>query len=338
MDTSSALLISVNDVQHVPLLSADNLQLGYRNHSYSNIDMPDICLPAQFLDEKPKELPLSDTSLRDVLHWIWDAVSKPIIQALGVEKSDNPKRIWWCPTGNFSFLPLHAAGIYEEGISLHQPPESISDYLISSYIPTIASTRSSTDVEMMVVLESRTLPWTACALGSTCNLRGEAHNPATIEHVVSRLPTASIVHFSCHGMQNVVNPLESALLLDDGPLTIRDILKQPMLHSQLAFLCACETATGTEDLADEAMSFGTSLLYSGFNSAVATMWSIADEDGATISDYFYEYLFNDRGLENRKGCLSDTNQSAHALHHAIKALRSSGVPLERWVPFIHMGA
>ncbi|KAJ7619811.1 hypothetical protein DFH06DRAFT_1106253, partial [Mycena polygramma] len=33
----------------------------------------------------------------------------------------------------------------------------------------------------------------------------------------------------------------------------------------------------------------------------------------------------------------DLNDSAEALHIAVKKLRTSGVPLLRWVPFVHYG-
>jgi hypothetical protein len=46
---------------------------------------------------------------------------------------DRP-RVWWCVTGQFTFLPIHAAGITEHGTR-----ESASDYFVSSYIPTISA-------------------------------------------------------------------------------------------------------------------------------------------------------------------------------------------------------
>jgi tetratricopeptide (TPR) repeat protein len=50
-------------------------------------------------------------------------------------------RVWWCPTGNLTFLPIHAAGGYirlrlareRSGAS----DECASDYLVSSYTPSI---------------------------------------------------------------------------------------------------------------------------------------------------------------------------------------------------------
>jgi hypothetical protein len=42
---------------------------------------------------------------------------------------DRP-RVWWCPTGCFAHLPIHAAGADDKWCS---------DYVVSSYTPTISS-------------------------------------------------------------------------------------------------------------------------------------------------------------------------------------------------------
>jgi hypothetical protein len=43
--------------------------------------------------------------------------------------------IWWCPVGPFSLLPMHAAGWYTDDATA----VCASDYLVSSYLPTIRS-------------------------------------------------------------------------------------------------------------------------------------------------------------------------------------------------------
>jgi CHAT domain-containing protein len=42
----------------------------------------------------------------------------------------------------------------------------------------------------------------------------------------------------------------------------------------LAFLSACETARGSEDQPDQAMHLAAAMLFVGFKSVVATMWSV----------------------------------------------------------------
>src|SRR3984957_2583662 len=51
-----------------------------------------------------------------------------------LQKSSSPCRLWWCPTGPFSFLPIHAAGIYDT-----KGAESVFDYVVSSYTPSLKS-------------------------------------------------------------------------------------------------------------------------------------------------------------------------------------------------------
>jgi CHAT domain-containing protein len=97
--------------------------------------------------------------------------------------------------------------------------------------------------------------------------------PASVENVLSHLSNVSIAHFACHGQQDMVNPLESGLILDGGKkLEVSKIMDQSELNASLVFLSACDTALGDEDHPDEAMHFAASMLFAGFRAAVATMW------------------------------------------------------------------
>ncbi|KIM74613.1 hypothetical protein PILCRDRAFT_14277 [Piloderma croceum F 1598] len=287
-----------------------------------------------------------DEVFRFVLGVLWVSVSKPIIGMLELKKSDMPPNLWWCPTGPFSFLPIHAAGIY-----LTEMTETISDYVVSSYTPTISSLLgdtppSTTSFNMMVVIQpdtpgQKSLPYTLDELRKI-----EAHVPnnhmiklvhGSVNEVISHLPTASVIHFACHGQQNRRNPLECALLLQDGPLKVSQIMQQPMSNASLAFLSACETAMGDENFPDEVFHLGATLLFTGFRGVVATMWSIADPDGPNVADTFYAELFKPDGSTKTDGFHPDTTQAARALHIAVTKLRSENVSFIRWVPFIHIG-
>jgi len=57
-----------------------------------------------------------------------------------------------------------------------------------------------------------------------------------------------------------------------------------------------------------------------------------DEDGPTISNEFYKYIFRNPGNK------VDFRDSAEALNVAIRAMRKRRVPLEGWVMFVHIGA
>jgi CHAT domain-containing protein len=133
---------------------------------------------------------------------------------------------------------------------------------------------------MMVVIQSQGLSSTQKELKkieqhvpNDCLVRlGIPGSPASVETVASCLSDVSIAHFACHGKQNPLEPLESYLKLEDGLLFISRIIKESVPHGSLAFLCACDTAMGDENLPDEAMSLAASLLFSGFKHVIATMW------------------------------------------------------------------
>jgi CHAT domain-containing protein len=95
---------------------------------------------------------------------------------------------------------------------------------------------------------------------------------ASVKETISHLPTVSMAHFACHAQQNAQNPLESSLLLQDGQLKVSQIMQQSMPNASLAFLSACETAQGDENLPDEVIHLGATLLFAGFRGVVATMW------------------------------------------------------------------
>jgi hypothetical protein len=65
-------------------------------------------------------------------------------------------------------------------------------------------------------------------------------------------------------MQDRSEPLDGGLKLNDGLLRISRIMKETITNKSLAFLCACETAMDDNDLPDEAMNLGASLLFPDF--------------------------------------------------------------------------
>ncbi|KAF8512788.1 CHAT domain-containing protein [Gautieria morchelliformis] len=341
-----ALILTSSGVQHVPLVLAlaDVTALVNCIQLATAPDSRDPALSASIRADVEGLEGLTD-DLQTVLAVLWRSVVKPVIQSLALEKYDTPPNLWWCPTGPFSFLPIHAPEIYLK------TPECISDYVVSSYTPTISALLSDISLphssfKITVVVEPITpgqvaLPCTVDELS-----RIEARVPAgklvklesvTVKEVVSHLPTTSIAHFACHGEQHPERPLDSALMLHDNPLKVSQIMQQPIPNGTLAFLSASKTATGDGNLPDEVIHLASTLLYAGFRGVVGTMWTISDEDGPKVADAFYEYLFRDNSSNAEDTFPPDTTQAARALHVAVAKLRAEGVSFKRWVPFIHLG-
>ncbi|KAJ6609136.1 hypothetical protein B0H10DRAFT_2300698, partial [Mycena sp. CBHHK59/15] len=188
-----------------------------------------------------------------------------------------PHCLWWCHTGILMFLPIHAAGLYRKHGS-----DRASDYIISSYSPTLSALLDPLSnpvdrFQMTVLIQPHTpllsvFPGTETELTQIqkrvpeqwlTSLGGVA--PTTVDLAKAHLRKSSIVHFACHGMQDLANPLDSSLVLTDGLLTINHIMhgrhgssKSPGSVSTeksmlLAFLSACEAEKGDERIPDEAM-------------------------------------------------------------------------------------
>jgi CHAT domain-containing protein len=96
---------------------------------------------------------------------------------------------------------------------------------------------------------------------------------STPEHAMAALPSATLVHIACHGLQNPEQPLESAFYLsDDSGLSVSNLMELDLKGAYLAFLSACETAKGDRVQSDQAFHLAATMLFVGFRSVIATMW------------------------------------------------------------------
>jgi CHAT domain-containing protein len=200
-------------------------------------------------------------------------------------------RIHWSPSGVFTFVPIHAAGIYDGS---HQ--ECCSDYVVSSYTPTVAalhraqqSTRHFThsDLNILAVAadstEDKTLPRLRYVEEEICNIIEISENnnidlevrcldSAAVSTVSESIQSANFIHIASHGIQDNDKPLNSAFCLADGRLTVTELMKLNLKKAFFAFLAACETAKGDEEQPDQTIHLAASMLFAGFKSIVATMW------------------------------------------------------------------
>ncbi|TEB25853.1 hypothetical protein FA13DRAFT_1817268 [Coprinellus micaceus] len=296
-----------------------------------------------------------------ILCSLWTEVVKPILDVLNLARVDDPSkvpctRIWWCPTGPLSFLPLHAAGVYE---GPHR--ESVMDYAVSSYIPTVTSLAqrvSNTvsireDVSGLFLVSQPEVPHAYPIPGTTKEVhslhKGAVRNgirsmkldgvAASVHSCPDFMEEFSSIHLACHASQNASNPLQSRFLFHDGHLTLNTIMQKNLKNADLAFLSACETSTGEETLADDAVHLAAGMLAAGYRRVIATMWSISDLHAPTVANDFYEFLWAYRDKES--GSKFDGTLSAYALHHAIRNLRenldNTELSLLTWIPYVHFG-
>ncbi|TFK23328.1 hypothetical protein FA15DRAFT_705585 [Coprinopsis marcescibilis] len=311
-----------------------------------------------------------DDLFRVTLEIIWKTVVQPVILRLGLKKTAGQpiQRIWWCPTGPLTFLPIHAAGVYSEGSN--EDIDCLSSYAISSYCTTPqdllfesqnppTSEEDDSEFKLLAIIQpevpnANSLPYTQTELQRILNHLpklpnvhftqriGTKSSPTSVERVLRDLgdPQLGLVHFGCHGMLNTTSPLESPLLLSGGRLTMGKIIKErrkvgKSLGGALAYLSACETASVDEVRPDESLSLAATMLFAGFKGVVATMWSIYDKDAPVLADSFYgHFLGSASGRSSKK---PDVTDAARALHLAVQDLKKTEKSFLHWVPFVHFG-
>jgi CHAT domain-containing protein len=100
---------------------------------------------------------------------------------------------------------------------------------------------------------------------------------ATVARVTNRIKPTNFVHLACHGVQDPTDALESGFYLRDGMLTISKLMDLKLDQPWFAYLSACETAKGDAEQPDQVMHLAAAMLFAGFKSVVATMWSVGVE-------------------------------------------------------------
>ncbi|TEB31025.1 hypothetical protein FA13DRAFT_1589875, partial [Coprinellus micaceus] len=297
-----------------------------------------------------------------ILRCLWTELVKPILDGLNITKGDPSSRkalprIWWCPTGPVSFLPIHAAGIYSTTDS-----ECLLDYAVSSYTPTVTmlAQRVNEDAPVNKATSGFFLtsqPEAPCSkkIPETTGEVRLIFDKATIRDVrvekaegsdvspdqcLEYMKNFSSIHLACHGSQDRSDPLKSRFKFHLGDLDVATIMQADLKHADLAFLSACQTGTGDDKLSDEAIHLAAGMLAAGYRRVVATMWSIGDRIAPQVANDFYDFLWSPAN-RTCDGSAFDGTMSAYALHHAMQQLRGrlrdSEEDLLAWTPYVHFG-
>ncbi|CAL9331162.1 caspase, EACC1-associated type [Streptomyces sp. enrichment culture] len=287
-------------------------------------------------------------TIRDTLAWLWDCLVEPVTEALGcttgpVDGQAWP-RIFWCPTGLLSLLPLHAAGHHDP--TSGPTPRNLMDLAVSSYTTTLRNllrSRSGAG-EAAAAGEQRFLVVSLADGDGVVPLPGAEretrrllerfpHATHLSEHGATRstvkrgLSTSEWAHFACHSLTELDHPINSGLLLADGRLAVREITRlRYQVTPKLVYLSGCGTAQGGTRLADEAIHVSSAFQASGFAHVIGTLWPIDDRVAASMADAFYAQV--QAGLVD----------PAFAIQQAARRLRDRypAAPI-LWAPMIHLG-
>ena len=289
-------------------------------------------------------------TLASVLTDLYELVGKPVIETLRKLQVPERSRVWWCPTGAFCSLPLHAMGPI---LSADSKEQYFSDLYIPSYTPSLCALIESrrggslsdasdnSKPSILLVAQPETLPGAFGEITVIQTTKARATTlisaKATPETVIEGLRAHRFAHFVCHGLLETGKPLDASLELHKANLTLLAIVRSQLPAAEFALLSACHTAELTEgSAADEGLHLAAAMQYCGFRSVVGTMWAMADTDGEDLSKNFYKAIFADKA--DQIG-VPYYERSARALQITVEKLRKKrGMTLERWVNFVHYGA
>ena len=278
-----------------------------------------------------------------LLRELLDVTVFPIMTIL--EKFCLPRtQIWWCPTAEFSLLPLHAVGTYRKS----QP--NLSSLYISSYMPTL-----------IALIHARSKPLWHTSM--TCFLamgQAQAHGHGKLVSVTNELSSISqhirpvtlltcvqsqdtntinfaqglsnnnFIHLTCHGILDQKHPFVSGFALGDSLLQVEHIICYDLQHAQFVYLSACHTTVGDEESPDEVIHLTAAMQFASFHSVIRMMWAVDDTHMYEITSRFYKCTVGKSGQ-------LDHTHAAWALHKMMRSV-SKVVPLDQQVLYIHIGA
>ncbi|MGW1670717.1 CHAT domain-containing protein [Streptomyces sp. NPDC002324] len=278
--------------------------------------------------------------LRDTLEWLRETVVAPVLSGLG-RAGRGSGRLWWCPTGMLTLLPLHAAG-------------EIPERYVCSYTTTLRSLagarRRQNDGDRapggVLVVDQSDVPGLlplpsarkeALRLVTQVGERKLLAGPTVDRRAVRRaLPNHSCLHFAGHARHDPVRPARSGLFChgDRGPalLTVEDIVRLRLDTAELAFLSACETARGTARLPDEALHLAGALQLAGFTHVVAAQWVAEDTTARELTAHFYAELRHPDHPDRL-----DPARTAFALRTAVGRVRQRDADPLLWAAYVHTG-
>jgi tetratricopeptide (TPR) repeat protein len=351
--SSDALIMDSGDSKVVPLEGVSPHTVEENVNAFIHA-RSEIFRCLQGLREKSPEPDLdvkctrARKALDAVLSWLGERITGPVLDELGYcsRRSNDAPRIWWCPAGLLSLLPLHAA----RHTTLSGGTDEVIDRVISSSTPTLRALLAARGAgdrvdapALLAVAMPDELPHTAEEAASLARhwpgqvriLGLPSTEPALCATVKDNISAYSCVHFACHGAVDFTHPSESCLELADGPLTVTDLTARRLPHGELVFLSACTTALPGQSLPNEPIHLAGACQLAGFRQVIASLWEINDEYAADLAKRFYMELQHITATAAGRA----TAEAAQALHDATLAVRDDGHRFrpEYWAAFIHVG-
>ncbi len=164
--------------------------------------------------------------------------------------------------------------------------------------------------------------------------------------LVEMLPSASLIHFACHGSmvdhlgnpvkKNIHSIFQGALSLSDEEF-FADDLAGLSLNADVAILSACDSGKGTL-CSEGVVGLCHAFLGAGVSSVIATRWKVPDTQIEPIVNAFYQFYFTETEQSKQAKEEGRPFGKAEALREAMLTVKQRyPANLQAWGSFFLQG-
>ena len=228
--------------------------------------------------------------------------------------------IYFIPYGALHYIPIHALKLGGEPLIKSYPICYSPAASIIRFCKNKGSDKLKSCASFGIVFEDEAEE--VAKLFNTNPYLGKTANKKNVIECTNK----DIIHLSCHGYFDNLDPLSSGVLLhNEEILTAREIFNMK-INAELITLSACQTGLNKRKPGDELIGLTRAFLYAGTPSVVVSLWSVDAKSTQELMLEFYKLL--------KKG-----RDKATALQEAQKKIMQKEEYSHPyyWAPFILVG-
>ena len=238
---------------------------------------------------------------------LWTMLMAPVHKKLQELNLAEGASVTLMSQGYLGLLPLHAAWRDVDGERRAFIDDYTLSYAPSGYSLSISRERMQDATRqppslLAVINPTEDLRYTPVEGMAVESLFDPDHrktlsgNEATKKEVTEKIPGWTYLHFSCHGLYNWQDVMNSGLVMANHEiLTLSNIISGLNLDTaRLVTLSACETGmTDTQKSPDEFIGLPTGFLQAGAAGVVSTLWAVSDAATSLLIKHFYRKHLNE---------------------------------------------
>ncbi|MBC2701607.1 MAG: tetratricopeptide repeat protein [ANME-2 cluster archaeon] len=215
----------------------------------------------------------------------WIALGDYLIEPISEYLSEGDL-IYFVPYGPLHYLPLHVLELNGKPLIENNPVAYSPSASLLKFYKNKGSGKLQSCASFGVMFEEE-----AEDVAELFSIEAYKGKSATKDKVFKNCTDKDIIHFSCHGHFDYVNPLSSGIELYDSVLTAREIFDL-RLNTEIVTVSACQTGLNEISLGDELIGLTRALLYTGAPTVIVSLWSVDARSTQELMHEFYTQLKN----------------------------------------------